>query len=84
MLEQIAAAGKGIYVRASNNDTGLDKIFSDINKIDKKEYEAKNFSDYTNLFQYFLAVCMLLLIAEQLIFERKTSLTRNLHLFDRK
>jgi Ca-activated chloride channel family protein len=84
MLEQIAAAGKGIYVRASNNDTGLDKIFSDINKIDKKEYEAKNFSDYTNLFQYFLAVCLLLLIAEQLIFERKTSLTRNLHLFDRK
>ncbi len=84
MLEQIAAAGNGVYVRASSNDAGLDKILKDINKIDKKEYEAKNFSDYSNLFQYFLAVCLLLLIGEQLIFERKTSLTRNLHLFDRK
>lgn len=84
MLEQIAGAGKGIYVRASNNDAGLDKIFKDIEKIDKKEYEAKNFSDYTNLFQYFLAVCLILLVFEQLVFERKTSLTRNLHLFDRK
>lgn len=84
MLEQISAAGKGIYVRASTNDAGLDKIMKDIEKLDKKEYEAKNFSDYTNLFQYFLAVCLLLLIGEQLVFERKTSLTRNLHLFDRK
>jgi Ca-activated chloride channel family protein len=84
MLKQIAAAGKGIYVRATSNDAGLNDVFKEINKMEKKEFEAKTFSDYTNTYPYFVAFGLLLLILEFLIFERKTNLTRNLDFFGKK
>ena len=35
MLEQIAAAGNGIYVRANNAQVGLNALFDEINKMEK-------------------------------------------------
>ncbi len=84
MLKQIAAAGKGIYVRASTNDAGLNAVFNEINKMEKKEFEAKTFSDYTNTYPYFVGLGLLLLVLEFFIFERKTRLTRNLDFFGKK
>lgn len=84
MLQQVAAAGKGTYARASTNDAGLNKIFDEINKIEKKEYEAKVFSEYRNTYIYFVAVALLLIILELMILERTTRLTRNLNLFEKK
>jgi len=84
MLKQIAAAGKGIYVRATTNDAGLNAVFKEINKMEKKEFEAKTFSDYTSTFPYFVGLGLLLLIIEFFIFERKTRLTRNLDFFGKK
>jgi Ca-activated chloride channel homolog len=83
-LKQITAAGKGIYVRATSNDAGLNAVFKEINKMEKKEFEAKTFSDYTNTYPYFVALGLLLLILEFFIFERKTRLTRNLDFFGKK
>jgi Ca-activated chloride channel homolog len=83
-LKQIAAAGKGIYVRATTNDAGLNAVFKEINKLEKKEFEAKTFSDYTNTYPYFVGLGLLLLILEFFIFERKTRLTRNLDFFGKK
>ncbi|HOY33300.1 MAG TPA: VWA domain-containing protein [Bacteroidales bacterium] len=84
MLQQVAAAGKGTYVRASTNDAGLNKIFDEINQLEKKEYEAKVFSEYRNTYMYFVAAALLLLILDLIILERKTRLTRNVHLFAKK
>jgi len=79
MLRQIAAAGNGSYARANNASTGLRKIFDDINQIEKKEIETKQFTDYEDRFQYYLAAALILLIIELLIAERKASWT---HRFD--
>lgn len=84
MLQQVAAAGKGTYVRATTNDAGLNKIFDEINKLEKKEYEAKVFSEYRNTYLYFIAVALLFLIFDMVILERKTRLTRNVNLFTKK
>lgn len=84
MLQQVAAAGKGTYVHATTNDAGLNKIFDEINKLEKKEYEAKVFSEYRNTYIYFVAAALILLILDLLILERKTRLTRNVHLFAKK
>jgi len=83
-LKQIAAAGKGIYVRATSNDAGLDAVFKEINKLEKKEFEAKTYSEYSNTYPYFAGLGLLLLVLEFLIFERKTRLTRNLDFFGKK
>ncbi len=71
ILQQIATAGNGMYVRASNSSTGLNKIFDEINKIQKSEIDTKQFSDYEDRFQYFIALTLFLLIFELFLFDRK-------------
>jgi len=72
LLQRIASIGNGMYVRATNSETGLTKIFDDINKIQKSEIEEKQFSDYEDRFQYFVALALILLILDLFVFERKT------------
>ena len=81
MLQEIATAGKGIYVRANNTDVGLNKIMDEIGKMQNKEYETKTFSDYEYQFQYFVAFALLFMIAEIFIFERRSKWFRKLDIF---
>jgi Ca-activated chloride channel family protein len=83
-LKQIAAAGKGIYVRATTSDAGLNDVFKEINKMEKKEFEAKTFAEYTNTYPYIVGLVLIILILEFFIFDRKTRLTRNLDFFGKK
>ena len=71
LLQRMASVGNGIYVRANNSETGLQKIFEEINKIEKSEIESKQFSDYENRFQYFLALSLMFLIIELFVFDKK-------------
>jgi len=84
MLQQIAAAGKGTYVRANNTKAGLNKIFKEINKMEKVEFDSKIFTDYEDRFQYFIAFCLILLILEVFIFEKKSKWAGKLNLFREK
>ena len=72
LLQQLAGLGKGMYVRATTSDTGLNKIFEDISKIQKSEIEEKQYSDYEDRFQYFVALALLILVFDLFVFERKT------------
>jgi Ca-activated chloride channel homolog len=71
LLQRIASLGNGFYVRANNNETGLQKIFEEINKIEKTEIESKQFSDYENRFQYFIAISLIFLVFELFVFDKK-------------
>jgi Ca-activated chloride channel homolog len=75
-LQQIASAGKGTYVRASLAETGLNTIFAEINKMEKKEYESKIFSEYEDRFQYFIGLALFFILLELFIFERKSNLLK--------
>lgn len=81
MLQDIALAGNGIYVRANNTQAGLSKVFEEINKLEKTEFESKMFSDYESRFQYFLAVGILILLLELLIFEKRNKWLSRIKLF---
>jgi Ca-activated chloride channel homolog len=71
ILQQIAVIGKGMYIRANNSETGLQKIFDDISKIQKSDIESKQFSDYEDRFQYFIALSLIFLVIELLVFDKK-------------
>jgi Ca-activated chloride channel family protein len=73
MLEEIAAAGGGVYVRATNQQNEFDQIFRQISSMDKKEFGARIFTDYEDRFQYLLAAALFLLLVEFLISERGLS-----------
>ena len=81
MLQQIAAAGNGIYVRSDNTQAGLRKVFDEINSLEKTEFESKMYSDYEDRFQYFIAIGLLFLLIEFFVFERKSKWARRFKLF---
>lgn len=81
MLQDIASAGNGIYVRANNTQAGLSKVFEEINKLEKTEFESKMFADYESRFQYFIAAGLLLLFIELLVFERRNKWLSKIKLF---
>lgn len=83
-LLDIASAGNGITVRASNSDAGLNNVLDAINKLEKKQFESKMYSDYEDRFQGFIAAAFLLLLIETFLTERKSKLYKRLNLFGEK
>jgi Ca-activated chloride channel family protein len=84
MLQQIAAAGNGKYIRANNTEVGINNIFDEISKMEKSELESKVYSDYNDQFYYFIAIALALIALEYLILERKNNLLKNFRLFNGK
>jgi Ca-activated chloride channel homolog len=81
LLTQIAAAGKGKYVRASQAQMGLNTILDEISKMQKGEIEAKIYADYEEQFQPVTAIALFILLLEVIVLERKNKWMKNIHLF---
>ena len=85
MLQKIAEAGKGAYIRANNAQVGLNTLFEEVNKMEKTELETQIYADYDDKFQYFIALGLLLILLDFVILERKNKYLKNFKLFaDRK
>lgn len=84
MLQDIAKAGNGIFVRANNSQSGVQEVFDQINKLEKAEYNEAFFSDYEDRFQFFLLAALIILFAEMLIADRKGRLAGKIKLFGNK
>lgn len=84
MLAQIASSGNGMYVRASNAESGLNLILDKINTMEKAEFGTKIYTDYEDRFQYFIAISIFFLLIEFLISERKSKWVSRLRLFEVK
>ena len=82
MLQDVAKAGKGIFVRANNSQSGVQEVFDQINKLEKAEYNEAFFSDYEDRFQFFVLAALLLIVAETLIADRKGRLAGKIKLFN--
>jgi Ca-activated chloride channel family protein len=81
LLQQVAEAGQGAYVRASNTQQSLDKIAKEIDRMQKSEFEARIFSDYEDRYQYPLGAALLLMMLEMFILERRNKLLSRIKLF---
>lgn len=81
MLQEIAANGGGTYVRANNTEVGINKIYDEINKMDKTELESRTYADYNDQFFYFILVALILIIVDFMVLERKNKLLKNVRLF---
>ena len=71
MLRDIASAGNGVYVRASNAGSGLGDIQKVIESLEKEDYDEAVFSAYESQYMYPLTAGLLCLLAEVLVFERR-------------
>ena len=70
-LQSMANAGKGAYVRAGNEEFGLNPIIDDINKMEDEEFNSVVFEEYDEQYMYFFAAALLLFVTEMLIGERR-------------
>lgn len=71
MLKEISEAGGGTFVRASQQDVGLGILLDNINQMDKKEFGSVLYTEYESRFQYYLAIGLLLLLIDLLLFDKK-------------
>ncbi|MDB5121317.1 MAG: hypothetical protein JWN56_2535 [Sphingobacteriales bacterium] len=84
MCKEIASAGGGAYVRASNANGGLGIVMNQIEKMKKKTFGTKMFKDYEDRFQFFLAIALIAFVVEFFISNRKNSKLSKLKLFEVK
>ena len=82
ILAEIAEEANGTYVDGKNTSDVTETISDILNKMDKKEFEAKEFAEFEDQFQWFLGLGLFLLILDVLFLERKTAWLRRLNLFN--
>jgi len=68
MLQKIAEAGKGVYIRANNTQVGLNTLFDEVNKMEKTEMESQIYADYDDKFQYFIGLGLFLIFLNYQVF----------------
>lgn len=81
-LQKIASDGNGEYMYGSNTTKTVDYINDLLLKADKKEFETKQFSDFKDQYQWFLALGILFLVLDALMFNKKTKWIQKLNLFN--
>jgi Ca-activated chloride channel family protein len=80
--KEIAEAGNGVYVRATDASSGLNIVLDQVGKMQKKQYESKTFKDFEDRFQIFLALALILLLVEFFLSNRKNLSLSKLKLFE--
>jgi len=81
-LKDIADEADGVYINGSNTIEVVDQIRDILNKMDKTEFEAKEFADFKDQFQWFLGFAIFFLFIDIFFLERKTGWLKRLNLFN--
>ena len=82
VLSSIADEGNGVYINGSNTESAVEFIKEELNKMDKKEFEAKQFAEYKDQFQWFLGMGLFFLFLDIFLLDRKTKWLKKLNLFN--
>lgn len=81
-LQEIAAEANGTYIDGRSTKKVVEEVTEILQNMDKKEFEAKQFADFKDQFQWFLGAGLLLLFLDIFLLERKTSWIKKLNLFN--
>ena len=84
ILKQIAKDGNGKYLSGNNTDKTVDYITNMLSNAQKKEFGTKQYSDYKDRFQWFIALGLLFLLLDLLMFDKKTKWIQRMNLFNEK
>ena len=82
VLKDIAEEGNGLYIDGSSTNKAVEIIKEQLDQMDKTEFEAQQFADYQDQFQWFLAAGLLFLFLDLFVLDRKTNWLRKLNLFN--
>ena len=81
-LKNIAEEANGAYINGRITDQVVEEIRDILNKMDKTEFEAKQYADFKDQFQWFLGLAIFFLFIDIFLLERKTAWLKKLNLFN--
>lgn len=81
-LKDIAEEANGAYINGNNTADVIKEIKDILNKMDKTEFESKEFADFKDQFQWFLGFGFFFLFLDVFLLERKTGWLKRLNLFN--
>jgi Ca-activated chloride channel family protein len=84
ILVDIADEGNGEYIDGSNTEEAVNYIKEQLLQMDRKEFEAKQFAEYKDQFQWFLGAGLLFLFLDIFVLDRKTKWLKKLNLFNER
>ena len=79
VLQDVAQAGNGLYVRAGNSEFGLNPIIENIDRMEDEKYSSIVFEEFDEQFMYFMAIALFFFVLEMLVGDRRSKR----HLFRR-
>ena len=82
ILQSIASKANGVYINVKITNELVDQIGEILNKMDKKEFESKQYADFKDQFQWFLGFALFFLFLDIFLLERKTGWLKRLNLFN--
>ena len=82
ILKEISSLADGKYIDGSNTKDVVEAVTAILNGMDKTEFEAKQYTDFKDQFQWFLLGALVLLAIDVLLLERKTAWVKRLNLFN--
>lgn len=81
-LIEIAEEANGQYISGRNTNEVVEIVREILNRMDKKEFEAKQFAEFKDQFQWFLGLACFFFFIDIFLLERKTAWLRRLNLFN--
>ncbi len=84
VLKELADSGSGKYYDGNDTENTVDSFSKLIANAEKTALESKEFSDYKDQFQWFLAIGLFFLILDAFIFEKRTAWVERIDLFKEK
>ncbi|MGP1991921.1 VWA domain-containing protein [Zobellia laminariae] len=84
VLIEIADDGDGEYIDGSNTEVAVERIKELLQQMDKKEFEAKQFAEFKDQFQWFLGIGLLFLLLDIFVLDKRTKWLKKLNLFNEK
>ena len=81
-LISIAQETNGQYINGLSTTEVIERVKIILNGMDKKEFEAKQFADFKDQFQWFLGAAIFFLILDLFFLERRTGWLKRFNLFN--
>ena len=82
VLKGIANASKGTYIDGNITENPVEQLAKIIANAEKNEFETKQFSDYKDQFQWFIAIGLFFLFVDTFLLDKKTRWLKKVDLFN--
>ncbi len=67
ILEEVAAAGEGAYIRAGNTEFGLNPIIDELKELEEQQFNSIVFEDFEEQYMYFFGIALVFFLLEFLV-----------------